>query len=201
MIDLSTLLRHRIVLVLAFVVLAGAVAGEAATGVAELRRDLVMQGEFWRLLTAHVVHAGWAHALLVLAGLALTWLLVHRAFHERQWLIILLAGSVGISLVLLWRDLQATSYVGLSGVVHLLAAAGVIGLWRRQPPLARFLAAVLVLKLAVEQLLGDVAGTATLIGAPVLVNAHLYGVLHGVFLGGFATFLEKRHPGQHGDRH
>lgn len=145
--------------------------------------------------TAHGVHAGWAHTLLVLTGLTLAWLLVHRAFRERQWLIIVLIGSLGISLVLLLRDLQATSYVGLSGVVHLIVAAGVVGLWQRQPPLARFLAAVLILKLAVEQLLGDVTGSATLIGASVLDNAHLYGALFGVLLGLLLKLWEKRHPG------
>lgn len=191
MLEGSILVRHRLLFLLALWVLAAALAGETATGLGELSRDAVWRGEHWRLFTAHGVHDGWTHALLNLAGLTLIWLLVHPAFRERQWLVILLAGIPAISLLLLLRDLQATSYVGLSGVVHLIAAAGAVGLWQRHPPLARFLVVVLVLKIVVEQVLGDVTGTAGLIGAPILVNAHLYGVLIGVFMGLFLKLREK----------
>ncbi|MGH8230318.1 MAG: rhomboid family intramembrane serine protease [Steroidobacteraceae bacterium] len=38
------------------------------------------QLQFWRLISAHLVHLGWQHTLLNCAGLALLWALFAREF-------------------------------------------------------------------------------------------------------------------------
>ncbi|HRP88091.1 MAG TPA: hypothetical protein PLS34_11320, partial [Gammaproteobacteria bacterium] len=70
-------------------------------------------------------------------------------------------------------------YAGFSGVLHgLLAAGAIVGLGRT-PAMAGLLLGGLVLKLVLEQLGLGTTGTAQLIGASVVVDAHLYGALAG----------------------
>src|ERR1700719_1757494 len=53
-------------------------------------------GEFWRLLTAHLVHLDVRHALLNTLGLALMWALFARDYTPRQWLAIVLGAMAGV---------------------------------------------------------------------------------------------------------
>jgi rhomboid family GlyGly-CTERM serine protease len=70
-------------------------------------------------------------------------------------------------------------YVGLSGVLHGLFAAGALRHWRERPAAAALMLAVLAGKLLWEQLLGPLPGTSSVAGGPVIVDAHLFGALGG----------------------
>ena len=49
------------------------VAGDSATALLRYDREVIGNGELWRLLTGHLVHLGWSHFLLNAIGLALVW--------------------------------------------------------------------------------------------------------------------------------
>ena len=163
--------------------------GESGRELLRYERAAVLQGQYWRLLTGHLVHGSGQHLVLNAVGLGLIAALFPREYSLRGWLLVL-AGSVVIidaGVVLLEPQLQW--YVGLSGVLHGALAAGAIGWWRHESKaLALGLTAVLVGKLAWEQWHGALPLSGDL---PVVVDAHLYGALGGA-LAGATLWLRSR---------
>src|SRR3979490_456227 len=93
----------------------------------EYRRALLAT-EPWRLVTGHLVHANWRHAILN----ALAWFATPRVFAYElappspAWL--LAASALGASLLLWLAAPQVAWYRGLSGALHGLFAAAAV-LW------------------------------------------------------------------------
>ena len=142
----------------------------------------IAAGEVWRLLTGHLVHLGASHAGLNLAGLVLVWFLVGRAYTWKQWLWVM-AGSIGAIDLGLWFGAPSLEwYVGLSGLLHGMLAAGIVpGLAGRSGE-AAILAIVVAGKLAWEQFAGPLPGSEATSGGAVIVDAHLYGVIGGTLV-------------------
>jgi len=136
--------------------------------------------EPWRLLTAHVVHLGWMHLALNLAGLCLIWALFGRRLAPWAWGVALVVCALTVGLGLWWRDADLAWYVGLSGVLHGLLVLGALAALRAEPRTALLVLAGVALKLVWEQYSGGDSGTAALVGGAVIVNAHLYGALGGL---------------------
>jgi rhomboid family GlyGly-CTERM serine protease len=143
-------------------------------------RDALSGGEIWRFVSGHFVHLGWSHLALNLAGLALIAWIVGRTWDWLGWLVVSLA-SVGIIGAGFWIfNPQLEWYVGLSGLLHGLLAAGlVVGLARREAESA-VLAVLVAGKLAWEQFAGPLPGSEGASGGAVIVDAHLYGAMGGV---------------------
>lgn len=137
-------------------------------------------GEFWRLLTGHFVHLGWAHWVLNVLGLILVWSICGRTFSARGWCLVLLLVVVGIDAGLWFLDPGLEWYVGLSGLLHGMLLAGILA-----PSLVGsrdllLLGLLVAAKVVWEQLNGPLPGSEGLAGDAVVVNAHLYGALAGV---------------------
>ena len=156
-------------------------AGRHGTRRALLRyqREEILHGQLWRLLSAHLLHLGGAHLLLNLCGLGLVWALFARELSGPGGWRVLLGSALGVGLGLLLFDPGLDWYVGLSGVLHGLFAAGALRRWRERPVEAALMLPVLVGKLLWEQLLGPLPGTSEVAGGPVIVDAHLFGALGG----------------------
>jgi rhomboid family GlyGly-CTERM serine protease len=163
--------------VAALVLLAPALGGDAARRALRYQRDALASGEWWRWVTAHFVHLSLAHAVLNVLGLALLWMLFARDYSPRAWLLILASAIAAIDLGLWIGDSTVLWYVGSSGALHGILAAGALAHLRRREPDGWILAALLVGKLAYEQWIGKLP---FLVGAPVVVDAHLYGALGGL---------------------
>jgi len=158
--------------------------GDAARLALQYERAAIVDAQqYWRLITAHVVHGSSLHAGLNLAGLGLIAALFPRHYSLGQWLSIALASVAAIDIGFLWLEPDLAWYVGLSGVLHGALAAGALAWWRTEPkPLAAALTAVLVGKLAWEQWSGALplmSGMSMTDDMPVIVDAHLYGALGG----------------------
>ena len=135
------------------------------------------------------MHLGWAHLAMNLAGLAIIWLILARQLPLWQWWMTVLVCAVGVNLGLLAFSPTVGWYVGLSGILHGLIAAGALAGLKRQPSLFLLLLG-LIAKLAWEQSTGQDPGTAQLIGGAVIVDAHLYGALAGVVLGVVSLLIQ-----------
>ena len=141
-------------------------------------RTAIEAGEFYRLVSGHFVHLGWSHLVLNAAGLGLAWFLVGPVFSATQWLFVIATTLVIIDAGF-WLILPGLSwYVGLSGLLHGILAAGAVGSWRKIE--SRLILVVLVAKLAYESLVGVLPGTTGATGGDVVTEAHLYGFLGGV---------------------
>ena len=146
-------------------------------------RAALGQGQWWRLFSAHLVHLGGSHTALNVAGLALIWGLVGGAFDERQWLGIMAGLMLGISLGLWLFNPQLGWYVGLSGVLHGMLAAGALAQLRRGERQAMVLLLLVGAKLVWEQWSGPLPGSEATAGGAVIVDAHLYGGIIGLLPG------------------
>lgn len=156
-------------------------SGEPLILAMRFERETILAGEYWRLFSGHVVHLGWAHLLLNLAGLALVYVLGGNRLSPAAWGLTGLLGALVIDAGLwLWKT-EIQWYAGLSGILHGWFVASVMALgrehgWCTGTPLLVLVAT----KLAWEMWQGPVPGTAELIGASVVVEVHLFGALAGV---------------------
>jgi rhomboid family GlyGly-CTERM serine protease len=163
-------------------------AGEAGRLALRYDRAALASGQLWRLVTGHLVHLGPRHALLNVLGLILMWALFARDYAPRQWLAILLASVAAIDAGLWLWDSTVTWYVGSSGVLHGVMAAGTLAHLRRREGGGWLLAAFLGGKLLYEHLAGALPFSGS---SAVVVDAHLYGVLGG---GAAAAVFKPRAP-------
>jgi rhomboid family GlyGly-CTERM serine protease len=152
-------------------------------------RGALAAGEAWRLVTAHLVHLDAQHLLLNVAGVVLLWALFARTLGPRLGIAAVLAGVACIDAGLYVFSPQVGWYVGASGVLHAVVAAGSLQMLRDRDPVAWPTFLLLVAKLGWEQATGALAfaGSAT-----VVVDAHLYGAIGGA--AAFALAALRRRP-------
>jgi rhomboid family GlyGly-CTERM serine protease len=162
-------------------------AGDAGREALRYDRTALAAGQEWRLLTAHFVHLDFDHAALNSLGLVLMWALFARDYRPRQWLAILIGSIAAIDAGLWLRDSTVAWYVGSSGALHGIMAAGTLAHLRRRDLDGWILAVFILLKLAYEQGAGALPFTDSHAG--VVVDAHLFGTLGGA---GIAAFLRPR---------
>jgi rhomboid family GlyGly-CTERM serine protease len=140
-------------------------------------RAAIAAGQWWRLITAHFVHLTFRHAALDLGGLVLLWALFARDLRPLQWTVVILAAVAAIDCGLWLRDPAIVWYLGLSGVLHGVLAAGAFVRIRRGDPEGWVLAGLLLAKVTYEQMHGQMPFAGDM---PVVVDAHLYGVVGGL---------------------
>lgn len=154
-----------------------ALGGDSVSAALQYDRGALAAGQWWRVLAAHLVHLDLEHALLNALGLVLMWALFARDYSPGRWPIILLAAGLAVSAGLWWFDPEVAWYVGASGVLHGVMAAGTLAHLRRRDLDGWILAVFIVGKLAYEQYAGAMpfAGDNS-----TLVDAHLYGAIGGL---------------------
>jgi rhomboid family GlyGly-CTERM serine protease len=162
-------------------------AGDAGREALRYDRTALAAGQEWRLLTAHFVHLDFDHAALNSLGLVLMWALFARDYRPRQWLAILIGSIAAIDAGLWLHDSTVAWYVGSSGALHGIMAAGTLAHLRRGDLDGWILAVFIVVKLAYEQGAGALPFTDSHAG--VVVDAHLFGTLGGLAV---AAFLAPR---------
>jgi rhomboid family GlyGly-CTERM serine protease len=160
--------------------------GEPGRQLLRYDRSGLAAGQWWRLLSAHVVHLDLRHALLNSVGLVLMWALFARDYSPRAWLAIVLGAIAAIDAGLWLGDSTVLWYVGSSGALHGVMAAGALAHLRNRERDGWILAGLLALKLGYEQSVGALPFSGS---DPVVVDAHLYGVLGGAAV---AAFLKPR---------
>jgi rhomboid family GlyGly-CTERM serine protease len=139
-------------------------------------RGGIAAGGWWRLLTAHIVHLDLHHLILNELGLVLMWSLFAQDYDAVEWCVIVLSGALSISCGLWWLSPTVTWYVGASGVLHTVLAAGAAKhlaarVWDRW-----LLVLALCGKLTWEQRYGQTQPL-------IVVDAHLYGAISGFLVG------------------
>jgi rhomboid family GlyGly-CTERM serine protease len=175
--------QHWPLLVLLVPCLLLAVAGEPARMLLRYDRAAIEHGELWRLFTGNFVHLGLGHLLEDMAGLVLLWLLFEDVLPGWRMPAVVCLGALAVGLGLLIGDRQVTWYVGISGALDTLWAAGALSLLRRRDRFGWMLAGVLLAKLIYEQCFGALPFSSVSSGGLVIVDAHLYGALAGAIIG------------------
>ena len=169
-----------------------ALGGDELRDLGRYERQAIESGEAWRLVSGHLVHLGVGHLWPNLAATAIIGLLFEGVFRNADWVRVGAASAAAIDLGLYALEPQVLWYVGLSGVLHGYVAAGALALLVRRDKLGVVLAIGLAAKLVFEQVAGPVPFTAESVGGPVVVAAHLYGVVGGLLAEGAAQVARRR---------
>lgn len=167
--------------------------GDAVRQWCRYDRAAVLQGEYWRLLTGHLVHDSWNHLIENLAGVGLLVALFPRDYSLREWSVVVLLSVLCIDGGFVCNEPQLLWYVGLSGVLHGLLAAGTIAWWRFESKvLAVMLTVIFLGKMSWEQLRGSLPSTSDM---AVITQAHVYGAAGGL-VAGLALWARQYWPGR-----
>jgi len=140
----------------------------------------IKQFELWRLISATFCHTNFNHLLMNAFGLIITLALFIDTFKSIKIYPIIIFNSLFIGAALFFFEPDVIWYVGLSGVLHGLFSYGVAADISNKDRWGYLLGAGFIIKIIYEQVYGAQQSTIDLIGAPVLVNAHLYGAFSGV---------------------
>jgi rhomboid family GlyGly-CTERM serine protease len=134
------------------------------------------QGQLWRALTGHVLHLGWTHMALNLAGLWLCCALAGLGMSGRQLLSRLLVLALGVSVLLYGLSPQVSDYVGLSGVLYGLLLWALLPQAVKRDALSVTALMVLLAWTAWQVHAGANPLEEARIGGRIIVQAHLYGL-------------------------
>jgi rhomboid family GlyGly-CTERM serine protease len=154
--------------------------GDLGKEVLRYDRVWIGQGEAWRLISGHFAHLGWSHLALNSAGLLLVWFLIGGAYTLRTWVLIVGVTMATMDIGFWFLNPELYWYVGMSGLLHGLLAAGIVTRLRSIDAETAILLLLLIAKIAWEQFSGPVPGSESTSGGPVVVDAHLYGALGGI---------------------
>lgn len=145
-----------------------------------LRYDRNHSNQLWRFLSGQILHLGWVHLGMNLAGLILITALFMPEWNTQNYLMAFVISGLIMSTGIHFFSPHLIWYVGLSGILHGLLAAGAVYSYRTQPTFAIGLLIVVVAKIAWEQISGNSIGTEELIGGKVAYDAHLFGFIGGL---------------------
>jgi len=142
-------------------------------------RQLVIQGDYWLLLSGNFAHLNWSHWALNMAGLAIVALFFSGYGSILQWLTVMFISALSVGSGLYWLNPQIGWYVGLSGVLHGLFIFGVINEIKAYSTSGVVLLFLIIGKLLWEIFNGALPGSEDMAGGSVVTDAHLYGAIGG----------------------
>ncbi len=158
-------------------------------------RDWVSTGQVWRIVSAHWVHVGWMHLLLNGLGLVVCVSLTTPGWTARRWLVSTLVMATGISVLVTLFNPEVRDYAGHSGILYGLFVLGAISLFPRDRLIAILVIAAIVIKVLMEQFNFYDFNTGDIIGARIVVDAHLYGLLMAIAIAlVWATYTMNQSP-------
>lgn len=170
-----------IIAVLSILVFAGEYfIDESITQTLIYQRELIAQGEVWRLFTGHLLHTNGFHLLLNLAALIMLWALHGRFYSIKNYGALFLFCSISTSMGIFYTDPSLIEYVGLSGVLHGIFVFGAIMDIKSKDKTGYLLFIGVWLKIAHEQIYGASTEVSDLIEASVAIDAHLWGAVSGL---------------------
>lgn len=144
------------------------------------RQDAVEAGQVWRIISSHWVHVGWMHWFLNSLSLVICVILTTPGWSPRRWALTTLAMGLGISLLMMLLSPDERNYAGHSGILYGLYVLGAVSLYQRDRLIAVLIIAAIVIKVLMEQFSFYDFNTGSLIGARVVIDAHLYGLLMAI---------------------
>lgn len=149
---------------------------EPMLSLAEWHRQLILDGQWWRILSGNFTHTNFAHFGMNLAAL---WV-ISFIFKPSANTLLLVLSVLSLIVGLLNFLSDMTSYVGLSGVLHGLFASFALKEALDGRKSSWLLVIGVIAKVAWELTMGASQSTSELINARIAVESHLFGVISGI---------------------
>ena len=155
-------------------------------------RDLVSQGEYWRLISGHFLHTNGNHFMLNATAVVLLWALHGQYYNHKNYLIIFLTSAMVCGLGIHYYSLDISLYVGLSGVLHGFFVWGALMDIKHQEKTGYLLLIGVILKIAHEQFYGASADVESFIESSVATDAHMFGAIGGLLAFLICYIIDKK---------
>ena len=179
-------------LALAIICLAIYTIADSTFNQIDYNREMIGNGEYWRLITGNFNHTNAIHLLLNLLALAIIAGLHHSYYNAISFTCLIMYLSISVGAAIYYWSPSTQLYVGLSGVLHgLIMVGAIIDSYKRE-----FTGYLLVLgtlaKVIDEQFSSASTAMSALIQAKVLTDAHLYGLIAGLLIAPIYVYLNKK---------
>ncbi len=155
----------------------------------------IHNGQWWRFVTAHFTHTTWNHFFLNMSGLGIMAYLFAQVSTWKNWLVIMLVGSIFCSTCFYFFGDEDYNYVGMSDILHTAIVAYAMLDFKYFKIGNAILIVGTLAKVIWEQSPWYIETTAELIGGKVATDSHLYGTLIGLILGGLLLWMRFRREG------
>jgi rhomboid family GlyGly-CTERM serine protease len=147
-------------------------------------RSQIEVGHWWLLVSGNFVHSNYPHLFMNLAGLWILGFLFIDSLSLKTFIISTLLLGIFVGLGLYYFNPELQKYYGLSGILYGLFLVGAITAILNQDRFTGIITAITIIaKIAWDMVYGGSNSSAELIGVPVAVHAHLYGVVGAIFVG------------------
>lgn len=157
--------------------------GESTLETLMYHRQAIGEGQYWRLITGHLVHSNGWHLLLNLASLIMIGLLFNHHLSIIFWIIIFVISAILISAAYFWYAPEFDYYVGLSAVLYAAIIIGALLDLKEQPFIAAVILIVVTGRVIWQQYAGSVEGLAEIIDNRVAIESHFFGIISGYLVG------------------
>ena len=147
-------------------------------------RDHIQQGELWRLWSANLVHSNYYHLGLNLVGFWLFIFIFKDLINTRQLFVALLVLITGVGCGLYYFSPALQWYAGLSGALYGLFIVGSFYALLHKDYLTGIpILIVIPAKIFWDYVYHGGQSNADLIGVPVSIDSHIYGITTAFIFG------------------
>lgn len=159
-------------------------------------RDIFDVNHAWMLLTCHLSHLSFNHAVVNFLGMALLLVAFAGEVSGKESAILMLGCALMTGLGIHYFSHYIDRYYGFSGIIHGVLVGELLITITRFVWLHSIVILGIIGKVCYEWLgYGNLISSAEFIGGDVAVDAHLYGLLTGLVIGGLLWYL--KHISQH----
>jgi len=158
--------------------------------------ELVAEGEWWRMISAHFTHSTWNHFFLNMIGLAILSVLFSQVATWQRWLTLGFFSSLFCSACFYFFSGKDYIYVGMSDILHGVIIAYALLDYKYFKLGNIILIGGTIVKVIWEQSPWYVETSGEFIGGRVATESHFYGVISGLLIGCIFLYVRYREEKQ-----
>lgn len=155
-------------------------------------RELITKGQIWRIVSGNFVHSNFPHLFLNLSGLWILAFLFIDSLLTKTFIFATLFLSLFIGICLFFFNPELIKYYGFSGVLYGLFVFGASqSILQKDYFTGISIIIIITGKIAWDQINGGNSSSEALIGIPVAIDAHLYGLIGAAIISIYTLFKER----------
>jgi rhomboid family GlyGly-CTERM serine protease len=140
----------------------------------------VDDGEVWRLLTGHLIHADWQHYAMNMLGLSLCMVVFRDDLKAFHWITSFIFIATFSSICMYYAYFSYERYIGFSDVLHGWILVGALAIAHKEPKFSAMIFILFWLKIAEENMEMPFFTTYGTGSGNVARESHIYGAVGGI---------------------